>query len=1577
MLCSQCRVVHYCSSICQRKHWSEHGPICKALNLLAPDPDDSSSLENAANSFACHLTPKQKFRLSSLVGNKCIVKCKLNGQNASVLWDTGSQVSLVSSSFLKKNFPSQEIRKLSELLDFNDGLELRAANDTPVPFNGFVELDFELMNGSEENMLKVPFLVTHTKIANPIIGYNVIQEVVKSSSYSSKDNDVNNIAFVNSVKESFQQATNKTVQNMLDIILEEKVDELTIIKSPKRVVVLPAKQLSKVTCRGNAHTFDAKTQVLFIPEENSTLPSCLEIKETLCSLPKGKSFRLNIEINNPTEHTITLNSRTVLGRVELVKSVTPLDVKLKSEQRFDRDESSSLDTKTRSSMDRRQNHKIEAKTASIDIDSENEVFLNQFDLSSLSPEQKQSVSKILLEESESFAQGDGDIGCAEGLQLPIDLSDPTPVQQTYTSIPKPLYPEVKQYVEDLLNKGFIKKSRSQYSSPVVCVRKKDGTLRLCIDYRQLNSKTIPDRHPLPRVKETLESLGGNKWFSLLDQGKAYHQGFVKEEHRHRTAFITPWGLYQWERIPFGLSNAPGCFQRFMEQCLEGIRDDICIPYLDDVLVYSKDFDAHLEDIRAVLRRLRENGVKLKPKKCELFRNQVKYLGHIVSSEGYHIDSSNVKAITSLKECKPKTVGDIRRIIGLLNYYRKYIANFSQKAAPLFDLLKQSDNEKANKSNDKKFRAQRNQKNNRQPSSKEEIEWTSTHQRSLDELIDCLTSPPILGYPIYDMPYVLHTDASQLGLGAVLYQRQDGIMRVISYASRTLTPAEKRYNLHSGKLEFLALKWAICDEFRDLLYYAPSFTTYTDNNPLTYVMTSAKLNATGHRWVADLSNFNFTIKYRPGKHNVDADVLSRMPLDIEKYMKDCTVEISDEEFQTTVSAVSSQFTNETVWVSALSPNENNFTLQDSELKPPASDIRLDVDDLQRSQRQDFAISRFIRLKENGSKPSYKDRSDEPRATKTLLRDWDKLHIDSDGILRRKTSEHDQIVLPTKYRTLVYRELHDEMGHLGSERVFQLANQRFYWPGMRNDIEHYTTRVCQCLKQRRPHVPSRAPMQNIVTTQPFELISIDFVHLERSVGGYEYILVLMDHFTRYAQAYATKNKAAHTVAEKVYNDFILKFGYPARIHHDQGGEFENQLLDSLEKLCGVRHSRTTPYHPQGNGQVERFNQTLLAMLRTLPEQKKSRWKEHLNKVVHAYNCTKHASTGFSPFFLLFGRSPRLPIDLIFDTKPTAGRNSAEDYPEYTRKWRKAMTEAYQLASKRSQDGQRQSKEQYNRRVRSTVLQPNDRVLVRNLNEKGGPGKLRSYWEQEIYRVIKRVEENAPVYQVVSERNPDGRVRTLHRNLLLPCDDLPLEPTQQPKQKRPRKTRQQPVVSPNDAVHENEDSDSEDEIILCFQGDEPRKQSSWPRPPTPFYAPETNEQEDPDAESNTNNVQEDLYEPPNIEQDDVIQPSVVTEPDMPSTTFPSPDTSFSTYVGSSPEVYSRPRRVIRPPEYLQYPSLGNPSSFPVVNMMQAPQQLTIHPRLVYPSYPIPSFQPSFYRPIQQRQTFPILNIPVGCRC
>ena len=370
-------------------------------------------------------------------------------------------------------------------------------------------------------------------------------------------------------------------------------------------------------------------------------------------------------------------------------------------------------------------------------------------------------------------------------------------------------------------------------------------------------------------------------------------------------------------------------------------------------------------------------------------------------------------------------------------------------------------------------------------------------------------------------------------------------------------------------------------------------------------------------------------------------------------------------------------------------------------------------------------------------------------------------------------------------------------------------------MQHDITHFVTKVCSCLKQRRPNVSKPAPLQPIVTNAPFELISIDYMHLERSSGGHEYILVTVDHFTRFAQAYPTRNKSARTAADKLYNDFILRFGLPARILHDQGREFENKLFRQLQQSRGMIRSRTTPYHPQCNGKAVRLNQTLLSMLRTLPEEKKSKWSEYVSKVVHAYNCTKSESTGFSPFYLLFGTvlpTVCLPVDLIFG--PSLGEANVT-HTEYADKWKVAMKEAYSLALKSTAKSATDGKRQYDRKVRFSNLQPGDRVLVRNLSERGGPGNLRSYWEQKIH-VVREQKWDLTTYHVSPEGEPD-KSRVLHRNLLLPCDFLHADtqefvpqPVQERRSTSARSRQHKERGHQSHHIDNKTDSKGEDEVL-----------------------------------------------------------------------------------------------------------------------------------------------------------------------
>ena len=299
----------------------------------------------------------------------------------------------------------------------------------------------------------------------------------------------------------------------------------------------------------------------------------------------------------------------------------------------------------------------------------------KWDLSHLEPDQQEMLEQVLVDAKEVFSKDDADIGDIPDFKMQINLVDQVPVTEAYRRIPPHLYAEVKNYIDDLLANGWIKQSFSSYSSPIVCVRKKDGTMRMCIDYRKLNEKTVPDAQPIPRIQDILDSLGGQKWFSTLDMSKAYHQGYIGEEFRHLTAFSTPWTLMEWIRIPFGLRNAPPAFQRYINLVLGDLKGSICECYLDDILIYAKTFEEHVRNLKRVLQRLYARGIKLRASKCVFAKQEVRYLGRLVSGDGYRSDPADTDALEKFR-VPPKNVGELRSLLGFMGYYRCYLKDFS-------------------------------------------------------------------------------------------------------------------------------------------------------------------------------------------------------------------------------------------------------------------------------------------------------------------------------------------------------------------------------------------------------------------------------------------------------------------------------------------------------------------------------------------------------------------------------------------------------------------------------------------------------------------------------------------------------------------------------------------------------------------------------------------------------------------------------------------------------------------------------------------------------------------------------------
>ncbi len=1183
---------------------------------------------------------------TDLIGEPNEVNGSVGGVKCTVLVDTGSQVSTVAQKFYESHLSHMQLH------DWNNLIRIEGAGGDLIPYCGYI---FTQVSIEGVSLVEIPILVVKDTAYNRqtplLIGTNCLRHM--KSEPSAKMPDIVKIArqSVQLVQRHLQKSNGVygTVYAAESTTVHPR--QISVLCGNVRLTVPIAKSVTMVTAPSDA--------------------TCSYI--TPCLIDIDNTVRTSyVEVTNCTDTAIQINKG---DRIAELHQVT-----------------------------------VESNTTPDDVNSNQ--FLEQFDLTYLeshaAAEEVDEVKQMIVKWQHVFSKNAMDLGKTSVLKHRIDVQDEVPVKEKARRIPPNMVDELRDHIQQLHSMGVIEESTSPWSSPIVLVRKKSGELRMCVDYRKLNSKTIKDAYRIPTIEELIDTLGGAKWFATLDLSSGYHQVMIEDRDKEKTAFTAgPLGFWQYTRMPFGLTNAPALFQRMMERVLSGVHLKTALVYLDDIVVFGETVPELKQRLEEVFRKIHDAGLKLKAKKCTLFQQQLRYLGHIVSNEGVSCDPEMLAPVSNW--IVPADVHELQRFIGFANFFRRFIKDFARIAQPLTALMGSSTKKKGKSSTVRK-----------------EWIWDKEEQTAFERLKSALTSPPLLAYPDFSKPFIVRTDASKHGLGAVLCQ-DTGLAagpQVIAYASRSLKPSEKNYSPY--KLEFLALFWAVTAKFQDYLK-GSRFTVLTDHNPLTYILTSAKLDATGHRWLAHLSNFNFDIKYKPGRHNNDADALSRM--DEETVKAVCTKEEWDG---------SAQYINMSVSTTVAKNMEVNWGVE---------------------QDKDMACRRAKEIIQNST---FVNPRNEERDVLRILRNRKQLMVEG-SILFRQANEHERrLVVPPHLRQMLISMCHDDMGHQGRDRTLAILSQRFFWPAMKKTVEEYITSCGRCVRAKHPHLPHQAPLNPISSTEPLEIVCMDYMSLESSKGGYNSVLLITDHFTKFSVAVPTRNQTAATTAKALLNYWIYPYGIPRRLHSDQGANFASKLIKQLCDEHGIQKSRTTPYHPEGDGATERMNRTLLNMLRTLDDVQKQDWKSHLNKVLHAYNTTPHSSTGFSPYFLMFGRKPILPIDALLGTSQPP-ENHMEEMD-------RRVQEAQDAAYARNEKARAHQKRNYDIRVRGGTPEVGDSVLVRKLGFTG-KHKLEDKWEKDIFKVVDKIDD-IPVYKIRRE-NGQGKVRTLHRNNILPLETPLREP------------------------------------------------------------------------------------------------------------------------------------------------------------------------------------------------------------
>ena len=948
--------------------------------------------------------------------------------------------------------------------------------------------------------------------------------------------------------------------------------------------------------------------------------------------------------------------------------------------------------------------------------------------SPVTAEQRAKLAELLQRFTDVFNLGDRNTGRCTLIKHHIRTGDhPTVKQRAYRAAPGKRT-EIERQVAELLADGVVEESCSPWASPVVLVRKKGGQWRFCIDYRRLNAVTIKDSHPLPRVDDSLDALAGSAWFSTLDFSNGYWQVEMAEEDREKTAFTTGRGLYQWRAMPMGLTNSPATFQRMMELILRGLPWHICVVYLDDILIYSRTFSDHLLHLDEVLSRIQLAGLKLNSKKCHFARDHVVFLGHVVSRDGLQPDPRNTDKVRTWPT--PRTPSEVRAFVGLCSYYRRFVRNFSQHAAPL----------------------------NRLAGKNVPFEWSAECEAAFTYLRQVLTSSPVVTLPNFALPFKVYTDASKDSVGAVLSQDEEGCEKVIAYASQALTHTQKRWSTFDREL------WAVVWAVREFKHYVglSTFGIITDHRPLLGLRRMAIDNdPTGRRcrWVLELDPFDWVMVHKDGARHKNADALSRRPVSPDFVEPDAP--------SAGLCAVAS------VEVSDHSPPADG-----AQTEPvPVYSLSGGGAELRSAQREDPDIGVVLSWLEQG-------RVRRPRrlpggSSASLRKLWTEFHRLSvmEGLLCRtalpETTGEKQIqaVVPAAMVPEILQQLHGgpAAAHFSAERVWEKAKQSCYWPFMLRDIRRWCEQCRACQTRRCPVPGPRAPMGGSQVDRPLQRVAADILELPMTSRGNRYILVVEDYFTKFVALYALPNQTAHSVARCLFEDYVLVHGVPEILHTDQGRQFEAEVIQSLCQWLGIKKTRTTAYNPKSDGMVERHNRTLIDQLAKMLLSHGGEWDTYVKQVAFAYNSSKHASTRFTPFYLMHGREARVPADVLVPAGDLDSRGTGSQM-DYASTIAERLESAFGAARLNSAEARERQKLYHDQSSCHRPFSVGGLVWLNNPTERRM--KLAPHWKGP-YRVVQVLVsggEAALTYRIISALDPMERAQVVHHDRLKPYT-LPL--------------------------------------------------------------------------------------------------------------------------------------------------------------------------------------------------------------